>query len=508
MKYGNKNIVVLSLSLLLAVLLLLGKSGCTNRTVENQQTRFEPTWNSLRNHETPQWFKDGKFGIYTHWGIYSVPACGPNGTWYAYNVYFKEGSAQHKYHLAHYGPVEKFGYKDFIPMFTADKFDADEWAELFAKSGARWAGPVAEHHDGFAMWDTKYSKWNAARMGPKRDIVGELERAIKRRGIKYVTTFHHETNWWFFPTWDKRFDCGNPKYSDLYGPIHERGDEPTIEYLDEWYGKLIEVIDKYDPDLLWFDTGLGAMRDDYRRRFLAYYYNKAIDRDKEVVVMFKDNDLPPGVGVQDLELAQMQDLTYYDWITDTSVDDQGAWGYVTTAGYKSVDRLVDNLVDRVSKNGYLLLNVGPKADGTIPEEAKKCLLGIGEWLKVNGEAIFGTTAWTMAGEGSAVLESDDSFDNEAELEYTGEDIRFTAKDNALYAICLAWPGEEITIRMLSTTTFPDEDFVGIYKSEIKSIRMLGVDEELQWKMTEEGLTIRTPDERPCKHAYAFKIVLH
>jgi len=220
---------------------------------------------------------DGKFGIYTHWGVYSVPAVGPNGTWYSHNVYMNEESDQRKHHESQYGPLGEFGYKDFIPMFKAEKFNADEWADLFQKSGARWAGPVAEHHDGFAMWESQFNDYNAVKMGPKRDIVGELEKAIKNRGMKYVTTFHHETNWWFFPTWDKRYDCGDPRYSDLYGPIHQRGDEPTTAYLDEWIGKLFEVIDYYDPDMIWFDTGFGAIRESYRKRFLAYYFNKAID---------------------------------------------------------------------------------------------------------------------------------------------------------------------------------------------------------------------------------------
>ena len=164
------------------------------------------SWNSIKKHETPQWLKDGKFGIYTHWGIYSVPAQGPNCTWYAHNFYVKPDGPERKYQEATYGPLDKFGYKDFIPMFTGEKFDADEWADLFQKAGARFAGPVAEHHDGFAMWDTKLDEYNAAKMGPKRDVVGELSMAIKKRNMKFVTAFHHAENWFYFPTWDKRYD--------------------------------------------------------------------------------------------------------------------------------------------------------------------------------------------------------------------------------------------------------------------------------------------------------------
>ena len=314
----------------------------------NAQTTYLPTWNSLKNHSTPQWLKDGKFGIYTHWGVYSVPAQGPNATWYANNVYTDSSSAARKYHEATYGPLEKFGYKDFIPMFTGEKFNADEWAELFQKAGASFAGPVAEHHDGFSMWDTRYSEWNAARMGPRRDVVGELARAIKKRDMKFVTAFHHAENWFYFPTWDKRYDCGDPRYSGLYGPIHEQGALPNKAFLDRWEGKIIEVIDKYDPDFIWFDFGLKLVTDSYKQNVLAYFYNKAAANNKDVVVTYKSHDLPPGAGLLDLELGQEANLTYYDWITDTSIDSGQGWGYVKGLGFKSINNLVDNLVDRVS----------------------------------------------------------------------------------------------------------------------------------------------------------------
>ncbi len=343
------------------------------------QQKFTKDWRSLKQHTTPQWLRDGKFGIYTHWGVYAVHAMGQNATWYSYNVYQNPDGWQRKDFEEKYGKLsDGVGYKDLVPMFTAEKFDADEWADLFAKAGARFAGPVAEHHDGFAMWDTKFSEWNAAKMGPKRDIVGELATAIRARDMKFVTAFHHAASWFFFPVWDQSYDCSNPEYAGLYGPVHEEGAEPTKEFMDEWHGKIIEVIDKYDPDFLWFDFALDIIREDYIKDLVAYYYNKAVVTGKEVVITYKHHDLPPLAGLLDLELGQAPVLTHHEWITDTSVDDQGAWGFVAIAGYKSVNRLVDNLVDRVSKNGYLLLNVGPKADGTIPEEAREKLLGIGE----------------------------------------------------------------------------------------------------------------------------------
>jgi alpha-L-fucosidase len=467
------------------------------------KTTYEPTWNSLKNWRTPQWLRDGKFGIYTHWGVYAVPARGPNATWYANKLYTKQDGPERKYHEATFGPLEKFGYKDFIPLFTGEKFNAGEWAELFRKAGARFAGPVAEHHDGFSMWDTKYSEWNAARMGPKRDIVGELARAVKKQDMKFVTAFHHAENWFYFPTWDKRYDCSDPRYSGLYGPIHEKGALPTTAFLDQWKGKIVEVIDKYDPDFIWFDFGLRLIPDPYKQEVLTYFYNSALAHKKEVVVSYKNNDLPPGAGLLDLELGQEASLTYYEWITDTSIDNGEGWGYVKGLGFKTVDNLVDNLVDRVSKNGYLLLNVGPKPDGTIPEEVKERLLELGKWLEMNGEAIYGTTSWVIAGEGPTRLEKSGGFNEKNDMIYTKEDIRFTVKDNNLYAIVLDWPGDKIIIKSLipKGNTWP-----GLYPSEIVSVTMLGDGKELKWEMTKEGMLIETPKSKPCDHAFAFKIV--
>jgi len=467
---------------------------------------YKPTWNSLKNWRTPQWLRDGKFGIYTHWGVYSVPAQGPNATWYANKVYWEMNSPERKYQEQTYGPLEKFGYKDFIPMFTGERFNAEEWADLFQKAGARFAGPVAEHHDGFAMWDTKYSEWNAAKMGPKRDIVGELSKAIKKRGMKFVTAFHHAENWLYFPTFDKRYDCGDPRYSGLYGFIHEKNALPTKGFLDQWLGKIIEVIDKYDPDLIWFDNGLELITDSYKKEMLTYYYNKAAARGKEVVVTYKRNTLPPGTGLLDLERGQEADLTYYEWITDSTVDIGRGWGYVKGLGFKTVDNLVDNLVDRVSKNGYLLLNVGPKPDGSIPDEAKKLLLGMGKWLQINGEAIYGTTPWVIAGEGPTRLTKRGDFNEINDMRYTAQDIRFTVKDNNLYATALDWPGEKLLIKSLAPRWESWTGWTGLYPSEIVSVTMLGDGKELKWEVKKDGLSIETPKTKPCDYAFVFKIV--
>jgi alpha-L-fucosidase len=456
--------------------------------------KYTADWASLRRVQTPQWLQDGKFGIYTHWGPYAVHAFGSNTTWYSFALYLDEDGEAREHFEKTFGKLTpEFGYKDLIPLFTAEKFDADEWADLFQKAGARYAGPVAEHHDGFAMWDTKYSEWNAAKMGPKRDIVGELEKAIKERDMKYVTAFHHAANWFFFPVHDKRYDTGDPANSGLYGQYHLPGEKRNQEFIDEWYGKIIEVIDNYSPDFIWFDFALDEIPEGYVKDFLAYYYNHAEEAGKEVVVTYKGHDLVPGSGIRDLELGQMPHLTYNEWITDNSVDDRGAWGYANDLIFKSPNRLIDNLVDRVSKNGYLLLNVGPKPDGTIPEGAKEVLLEMGKWLEVNGEAIYETTPWTVAGEGPTNLDAAGEIGfNESGVVYTKEDIRFTVKGDDLYATFLDWPGETAVITALKG----DDPIEGEEEEEeVKEVPSIvgktivtdWEDEEVTWIFKEDGI---------------------
>ncbi len=476
---------------------------------------YQPNWQSLRQHVTPQWLRDAKFGIYTHWGIYSVPAFGPNGTWYPYEMY-REGTPQFVHHTQTYGHPSKFGYKDFIPMFTGEKFDADEWAELFKQAGAKFAGPVGEHHDGFAMWDSRLTEWNAVRLGPKRNVVGELARAIRQRDMRFMVAMHHAENWWFFPHWRDEFDTADPRYAGLYGPAHnlewannrpvttfrerewDLQAKPNPAFLDTWLGKIREVIDGYQPDLLWFDFGLGLIQEQYKTEFLAYYYNQALARGQEVAVTYKHHDLVAGSGVIDLELGRFADLTYHDWITDTTVDAGEGWGYLKETPYKSLHTLVHYLVDNVSKNGYLLLNVGPQPNGQIPEPAKALLRGMGQWLAVNGEAIYGSTPWVIFGEGPTKMTKSGSFMEDAEVRYTPHDFRFTAKGDALYAICLGSPRGRITIESLKS----------LYPGEVASVRMLGVDRDLDWALSPEGLSVDVLDDAPSAVASTLKIVRH
>ena len=484
LNYNSKNFVILALT---GFFILFA----SNDLFSQYKTKaYQPRWESLIQHPTPDWFRDAKFGIYFHWGVYSVPAYG--NEWYPRNMY-REETDIYKHHRETYGPQDKFGYKDFIPMFTAEHFNAEEWVKLFKKAGAKYIGPVAEHHDGFAMWDSKLTDWDAADMGPHRDITGELAKAARKEGLKFVTSFHHGYNWKYYePAF--RYDAKDPKYAGLYGTPHAPGTPESKAFLEDWLGKIIEVIDNYQPDYIWFDFGWQEETfEPYKRQFLSYYYNKAEEWGKNVVVTYKHDHLPEASAVLDLERGRLDSLRKKPWNTDTSID-RNSWCFIEDPDYKSANTLIDNLVDRVSKNGNTLLNIAPRPDGTIPKPQKERLLAMGEWFDVNGEAIYGTRYWKKYGEGPTQIEGGNFIDGK-KVKYTPEDIRFTVKNDVLYAIALAWPEDELTIKSLKA----------LNADKIESITLLGDEDELDWQMTDEGLVIEPPRQKPCEHAYSFKI---
>ncbi len=405
--------------------------------------QYEETWNSLKRHRLPEWLDDAKFGIYMHWGVYSVPAFG--NEWYP-SMMYRLGDI-YKHHVETYGDPEQFGYKDFIPMFTAEHFDADEWAQVIKDAGAQFAGPVAEHHDGFSMWDSQVNPWNAKNMGPKRDIVGELEKAIRNQGMKFITTFHHANQWYYY-FHSEGLDTNDPAYEGLYGKPH-RGldnfgisdhwiDRPDKDFCEFWFAKLKEVIDNYRPDLLWFDFDLQWVQDKYKRKLAAYYYNAAEEWGREVEIIYKDHDLPPHVGLLDYERGAANKLTWHPWVTYTILGTK-SWCYIEDEVFKPVTGVIHNLIDNIAKNGYLLLNFGPTATGIIPDEVRTRLKELGQWIRTNEEAIFNSTPWVLAEEGPTKMEKSYSFSEQGEVTYTAKDLRFVTKDNALYVFALGWP---------------------------------------------------------------------
>ncbi|QCX40290.1 alpha-L-fucosidase [Aureibaculum algae] len=513
--------------IIIALLAVAMVSCSTNKKEEVtegiEETKYTADWASLKQHKTPDWFLDAKFGIYCHWGPYSVPAY--ETEWYAHWMYVnkdnpeaKDGKAHeiYDYHVKTYGPLDEFGYKDFIPMFTAEKFDAAEWADLFQRAGAKFAGPVSEHADGFAMWDSDLTVWDAKDMGPKRDIMGELSKEIRKRDMKFIATFHRHWLFGWYPTWDETTDASNPKYAGLYGPKLKKGDNkmprskhdidngvesyyPVAdqEFNDEWLNRLKEIINKYDPDLVWFDNKMDVISETHRKEFLEYYYNHAEKMDKEVVATYKFYDFAEGSAVYDLERARMSEKKDFPWLTDDSIDWK-AWCHIDDPNYKTTNRLIDFLVDVVSKNGAVLLNITPRADGTIPEPVKERLLEMGEWLTINGEAIYGTRTFAIYGEGDAeVVEG--HLSEQKNADNTAKDIRFTTQGDTLYAIVLDWPVTgELVIRSLKEGN-------ELYTEEIENIQLLGYEENLDFTSDSEGLKIKLPKEKVGEHAFAFKI---
>jgi len=469
----------------------VGVGGCS--PVRGQ--KYEANWESMKQYKVPRWYNDAKFGIFIHWGIYSVPAYASE--WYPRQMYQK-GHRAYNYHLEHYGPQSQFGYKDFIPSFKADKWDPEAWAELFEKAGAKYVVPVAEHHDGFPMYACSYTSWDASEIGPRRDVLGELGAAVRRHGMKLGASSHRAKNWSYY-FYEDGFDTVDPRYSGLYGRAHGHDEPADEEFLEDWYARTVEIVDKYQPDLMWFDFGFERPEfEPYRRKFAAYYYNKAIEWGKEVAINYKHDAFPSWAAVLDIERGKLDSIREAFWQTDTSVCLR-SWGYIQDHEYRSVDSLVDELVDIVSKNGCLLLNVGPRPDGTIPEEQQRILLEIGQWLDVNGEAIYGTTYWRTFGEGPTRTKA--GYHRERrQKKFTAEDIRFTSKGDKLYAIVLDWPGGELVIRTLGSRS-------QLCPQQITEAAMLGSSEKPGWSRDEEGLKITMPSQRPCDHAYAFRLTL-
>ena len=467
------------------------------------ETKFEPNWESLGQHETPEWFENSVLGIYFHWGIYSVPAF---GCWGGRNMYQPEGGTSEawghidktKYKNTYdyvkkvYGePGTEFGYKDFIPMFKAEKWDPDEWAELFKESGADFAGPVAIHHDGFAMWDSEYIEYNSMNMGPKRDIVGEMLEAVRKQDMKTFASFHYYTNWFFFNPGRMlcpyKTDVNDEKYAGLYGPVRDvKGPwhkEPiSEEFQKRWYNGVIEVIDRYSPDQLWFEIGFSDKKcigENHVKAVLAHHFNTAAAQGKEVVVTRKSDDLPLSCSVLDIEAGELDEPQEVVWQTDISLGSNHSWAYSIDAVCRPVDELIHEIVDRKSNNGVTLLSVAPKADGALPPSQIEGLKEIGAWMKINKEALYGAKPAPFSKGGPDVSKAGS--------------VRFTQKDNYVYAVDL----EEPKIPYVIPGVKPVRD---------SKIFMLGSSKELPWRQDGKDVVIeKLPDPLPCEHAWSLKI---
>lgn len=477
-----------------------------------EQGKYKANWQSLSNHKTPSWYYRDKFGIFIHWGIYSVPAFG--NEWYSRNMYDPE-HPEFQHHREVYGTQDKFGYKDFIPMFKAEKFDPDAWADLFVQSGAKFVMPVCEHHDGFAMYDTEFNRWNAAKMGPCRDVVGELKAALERKGLTFCASTHRAEHY-FFMNMGRAFDSdvNDERYADFYGPAvycpEFAGEQMTQttedtyargasqEWLEDWLVRTCELIDKYQPSILYFDWWIhNHTFKPYLKKLCAYYYNRAEEWGREVTINYKHEAFPPTVATFDVERGALTDISPIPWQTDTAIGKQ-SWGYRKDNEYKSSRQIITDLIDIVSKNGMLMLNVGPRSDGTITEEETAVLQGVGRWLQRNGEGIYGTTFWKTFGEGEVNSEAG-FFKDSDEKQYTAGDFRFTYKEGYLYVFQMRPDGKDAVIRTLKKHI--PHDYL------INSIQLLSTGEMLDFQRTEEALTIKATDSFRSEEPLCFKIAL-
>jgi alpha-L-fucosidase len=468
---------------------------------------FRPDFQSLQSYEVPDWYKDAKFGIFIHWGVYSVPAYGSE--WYPRLMYI-QGSDEYKHHIATYGTQDKFGYKDFIPQFKAAKFDPAAWAHLFKMSGARYVVPVFEHHDGFAMYDSGLSDWTAVKMGPKRDLVGDLSNAVRAEGLHLGASSHRvEHNFFFGEGRTFKSDVNDPANAALYGPAHvslenAKGTPLSNDFTyvsdawaNDWLARSAEIVEKYHPDIMYFDWWIGQPRiRESLTKFAAFYYNASLkDHGYVGVLNYKDYSMQSHSAVLDLERGQLSDIRPLYWQTDTSISNK-SWGYIEHDTFKTPEFVVHQLVDIVSKNGNLLMNIGPRSDGTIPTEVQQVLLSVGDWLKTNGEAIYGTRAWFSFGEGPTQVEGGSFHDTDTQS-YTPEDFRFTTKAGTLYAIEMAWPANGKAIIHTLTTD----------RVKVVSVVLLATGEAIPFEQKTDGLHLQLPTDPHEKYAYAYKITL-
>ena len=477
-----------------------------DRVIESGPYRDD--WASLSAWRVPQWYEQIKFGIFIHWGVFSVPAF--DNEWYSRNMYIK-GSRAFEHHVKTYGPQSVFGYKDFIPLFRAERFDPDAWAELFRRAGAQYVIPVAEHHDGFQMYKSQLSHYNAFEMGPKRDVLGELSRACRDRGI-IAGASSHRIEHWFFMGHGKDFDSDihEPlRRGDFYWPAMPEGDhmdiastpEPTKEFLDDWLLRTCEIIDQYHPSIIYFDWWIQhRSAKPYLKKLAAYYYNRSLEWGQPAVINYKFDAFPFGTAVPDVERGQFAEMKSYAWQADTSVA-RNSWCYTEGNQYREPADLVCDLVDIVSKNGRLLLNIGPKADGTIPDRDAAILEEIGRWLSVNGEAITGAGVWKKYGEGPTQIPGG-HFAEGKRKPFTSADFRFTTANGALYVTALK--ASEDGVYDIHTLGMPEDAREADFNGVIRSVSVLGTDEPVSFS---RGRTLQLQTDFRSDMPVVFKICI-
>jgi len=470
---------------------------------------FSGTAESLKTYEAPAWFRDAKFGIWAHWGPQAVPR---SGDWYARWMYVP-GHPHYAHHLKHYGHPSEFGYKDIISLWKAEKFDPDALMNLYVAAGAKYFVSMGVHHDNFDLWDSRHHRWNAHAMGPKRDIVGAWRDAARRRGLRFGVSEHlGASHNWFYPShaydqfWPKigvDYDGADSRYADLY---HAKHDEPYKGNADTWYttnpayhqiwfNRIRDLIDSYEPDLLYSDGGMPF--GEVGRSLVAHFYNSSVSRHGRLEAVYNCKALGAGefypeACVQDVERGVMSGINPRPWQTDTS---NGDWFFADDYKYKTAPEIIRMLADIVSKNGNMLLNVVLFPDGSLPPPSQNLLSELAAWMGINAEAIHGTRPWHIHGEGPTETASG-AFKESAE--YTAQDIRFTTANEMLYAITLGEPRQRVTITSLARND-------GKEGRRVQAVQLLGMEQPLKFQQTEAALSIEVPPRLPTRHASAFRI---
>jgi len=505
---------------------------------------FQPTPESLKQYQTPEWFRDAKFGIWAHWG----PQVVMHADWSAQEMYM-QGSGAYRYHLKTWGHPSVWGYKDVVQLWKAEKFDPDNLLALFKAAGAKYFVAQAVHHDNFENWDDKYFAWNSVNYGPHKDIVGMWRDATLRAGLRFGLTEHNMRSYnWFQPSHGSDvtgplagvpYDGNNPKYQDLYHPLStDMTPEETAfindpssrrNYLGrwnkitdcwfhapqswrhEWFVRTMELIDKYQPDQMYFDGGIPFTGDDQGKtgmELIAHLYNRSVQwhhGSQEAVMATKGGQEPggavryggqgmiiPGATTMDNERSKEKKIQPMPWQCDDSL---GPWFYTNGKDFASTEQVVHKLIDIVSKNGCLLLNMPQRADGTLDEQEIAFLKEMAAWMQVNSEAIHATRPWFTFGEGSGPIQP---ADKKSKVDvYQPEDFRFTrSKDGKiLYAIAMAWPTDgKLLVKSLATGA-----------GKISEVSLLGNPGKLDWQQTADGLVVTMPKEKPCNFAYSLKV---
>lgn len=476
--------------------------------------KYKDSIESLSEYPYPQWFQDAKFGIFMHWGVYSVPAF--FNEWYLRMMYYK-GNPTYWHHILKYG--KDFNYKDFIPMFKAESFNAEKMLEFYKKCNVKFIMPVGEHHDGFKMYNSDLSKWNSLKMGPERDILGEFKSASEKTGIEFCTSSHRAEHYWF-PNGGRTLpydnDIKSDKYPDFYGPCfnpYKRNDlvtmmkqeregmVPTKEWLEDWLASSCELVDRYQPSALFFDWWVSSCEAfvPYTLKFAAYYCNRSVEWGKNVCIFYKSDKLKSDAFVMDCERTQLEEIYPKVWQCETS-SSYNSWSYCSTNVFKRVNEIAATLADIISKNGTFCLNLGPKADGTLCKKEIDIMEKLGDWTEKNKEAIWGTHPYKVFGEGKQYKGGL----YREKYNFKPSDIRLTAKDNTIYCFALAPSKEKDNIYKIKCLG----KSAGFLTEKIKWVKLLGYKIDVSYYHGSDYLAIKTAAPIPTDMPVCFKIELY